>query len=283
MVGRLLYIETTIRADLDAVWTASQDPAWHERWDARFSEIRYLPEVPGTPRRFHYATRVLPGLVIDGTGVFAGERHRPDGTRTSALRFASGHPLTLIRRGAGWWRYVPTPSGVRFLTGYDYTPGWGRLGPLADLAFRPLFGWLTAWSFDRLRLWLERGITPRRALWHALGEVAARAVTVLAVAAVAAVTTGAADVVTAGAGAGAADAATAATAPGDLPLTVTAPQLLATLPASLVAGLAAVLTGCLLALVPPLPGTPAARRCLRRPPDRVAATAPATLTLVETP
>ncbi|BCJ77971.1 hypothetical protein CS0771_75150 [Catellatospora sp. IY07-71] len=241
-MGRLLYIETTIRADLDTVWTASQDPARHERWDARFSEIRYLPEVPGTPRRFRYATRVLPGLTIGGTGVFAGERRRPDGTRTSALRFASGHPLTLIRHGAGWWRYVPTPSGVRFLTGYDYTPGWGRLGPLADLAFRPLFGWLTAWSFDRLRLWLERGITPRRALWHALGEAAARAVVTLTAAAV---------------------AATGASAE--------------------VAVFAAVLTGCLLALVPPLPGTPAARRCLRRPPDRVAATAPTALTLLETP
>ncbi|MFC7758055.1 hypothetical protein ACFQY4_08490 [Catellatospora bangladeshensis] len=86
-MGRLLYIETTIRADLDTVWTASQDPARHERWDARFSEIRYLPEIPGTPRRFRYATRVLPGLVISGTGVFAGSAAAP--TAPAPARCAS--------------------------------------------------------------------------------------------------------------------------------------------------------------------------------------------------
>lgn len=26
--------------------------------------------------------------------------------------------------------------------------------------FHPLIGWATAWSFDRLRLWIERGIPP---------------------------------------------------------------------------------------------------------------------------
>jgi hypothetical protein len=157
---------------------------------------------------------------------------------------------------------------VRFLTGYDYTPGWGRLGPLADLAFRPLFGWLTAWSFDRLRLWLERGVTPRRALWQAFGEVAARAAVSLAVAAGAAAAAGAAPV---------------APAPEVRPLVAMAAPLLSTLPAPIVALIAAVLTAGLLALIPPLPGTPAARRCLRRPPDRVAATAPTALTLLETP
>jgi hypothetical protein len=234
VVGRLLYIETLIRAELDAVWAVSQDPARHQRWDARFSEIGYLPVQPGRPSRFRYATRVLPGLVITGEGVFAGERARPDGTRTSALRFTSDHPLTLIRRGSGYWRYVPTPAGVRFLTGYDYAPGWGRFGPLVDLAFRPLFGWLTAWSFDRLRLWLERGITPRRALWHTIAEAAVRVLLCI----------------------------TSAIAAG--------------LPAGL-------LTAVVLACVPPLPVTPAARRCLRRPPDRVAATAPTALALLERP
>src|SRR5262249_38204563 len=99
---------------------------------------------------------------------------RPDGTRTSALRFASDHPLSLIREGAGYWRYVPTGVGVRFLTGYDYRPGWGGAGPLADLAFRPLIGWATAWSFDRLRLWVERRLDPRRALCPGLGDLSPR-------------------------------------------------------------------------------------------------------------
>jgi len=41
--------------------------------------------------------------------------------------------------------------------------------------FRPLMGWATAWSFDRLRLWIEKGIAPEtsflRSLVHTLARV----------------------------------------------------------------------------------------------------------------
>ncbi|GDY62691.1 hypothetical protein SAV14893_020840 [Streptomyces avermitilis] len=37
-----LYIETRIRRDLDDLWTHTQDPARHQRWDLRFTEIDYL-------------------------------------------------------------------------------------------------------------------------------------------------------------------------------------------------------------------------------------------------
>jgi hypothetical protein len=47
---------------------------------------------------------------------------------------------------------------VRFSTGYDYTPGWGTL--LDRLMMRPVVGWMTAWSFDRLRIWAETGVEP---------------------------------------------------------------------------------------------------------------------------
>ncbi|WP_147944595.1 hypothetical protein [Microbispora sp. CSR-4] len=94
-----------------------------------------------------------------------------------------------------------------------------------DLVFRPLIGWATAWSFDRLRLWLETGQTPERSLWQALAEVCLR--------------------------------------------TLTTAIAIATTPAAV-----ACLIGAAAALLPPLPSTPAARRCLRRPPDRQAATAP---------
>jgi hypothetical protein len=58
---------------------------------------------------------------------------------------------------------VPTEDGVRFLTQYDYEPRFGVAGRAVDgLLFRPLLGWATAWSFDRLRLWLEDGIPPER-------------------------------------------------------------------------------------------------------------------------
>jgi hypothetical protein len=175
-----LYVETRIRAGLDRVWERTQDPALHQRWDLRFSRIEPLG---GDPPRFRYAVRVL-GLTVHGTGVHAGERHRPDGTRTSVLRFASAHPLSLIAEGSGYWRYLPDGAGVRFLTGYDYRPRWGRLGRVVDrVAFRPLMGWGTAWSFDRLRLWCERDVPPERALRIALVDAGARVAAVVAAAA----------------------------------------------------------------------------------------------------
>ncbi|GGQ72558.1 hypothetical protein [Couchioplanes azureus] len=187
---RAIYVETVIDAPLAAIWQATQDPAVHCRWDARFGRIEPVPGT--TPAQFRYATAILPGLEIDGFGIHAGQRDRPDGTRTSALRFGSADRRSLIAAGRGYWRYLPGPHGVRFLTGYTYTPRWGLLGRMIDAVFRPLFGWATAWSFDRLRLWLERGIPPERALRHAWGQVAVRAA---AVAIVAALGAGAAAVV----------------------------------------------------------------------------------------
>ncbi|MFE3168500.1 hypothetical protein [Streptomyces sp. NPDC059224] len=242
-----LYIEAHIRADLDALWAHTQDPARHQRWDLRFTEIDHLARVPGEPQRLRYATRVLPCLVIAGTGVLAGERERPDGTRTSALRFASPHPLSLLAEGSGYWRYVPVGDGVRFLTGYDYRPRWGRFGALADrFVLRPLTGWATAWSFDRLRLWLERGITPERARRNWLAETAARALT--AVGCVAGLSRGPV-------------------------LDDLSPAVAFLVPLLLVVALSLALGA------PPLATTPAARRCRRTPSARV--TAPRVLRALE--
>ncbi|MFB2585385.1 SRPBCC family protein [Herbiconiux liukaitaii] len=153
-----LYIETLIRADLETVWRFTQDPALHPRWDARFSAIVPLDTDDRGRTRFRYE-RALPFHRIAGTGVSLGERMRPDGTRTSALSFATDDRLSPLRSGRGYWRYVPTPDGVRFITGYDYEPGFGR--PL-DVVVRPIVRWMTAWSFDRLRLWAETGTPPQR-------------------------------------------------------------------------------------------------------------------------
>ncbi|MER5792987.1 hypothetical protein [Streptomyces sp. NPDC001980] len=242
-----LYIEAHIRADLDELWARTQNPGQHQRWDLRFTEIAYLPRTAGEPQRFRYATRVLPFLTIAGTGVSAGEKERPDGTRTSALRFASPHPLSLLAEGSGYWRYVPVADGVRFLTGYDYRPRWGAVGALADrLFFRPLMGWATAWSFDRLRLWLERGITPERARWNWLAEMAARALTI----------------------AGCGTALSQGPVLGALSPTV-----------AFLVPLLLVVTLFLAFFKSPLATTPAARRCLRTPPSRV--TAPRILRTLE--
>ncbi|MFJ3854727.1 hypothetical protein ACIPRL_00755 [Streptomyces sp. NPDC090085] len=176
-----LYVEAVIRVGMNELWERSQDPALHGRWDLRFTSIDHLPRSGDEPQRFRYATRVLPFVHVHGTGVSAGERRRPDGTRVSALRFASDHPLSLLAEGSGYWRYVPDGDGIRFLTGYDYRPRWGRFGALADrFVFRPLMGWATAWSFDRLRLWCERGTPPGRALARAAGECALRLLLTLA-------------------------------------------------------------------------------------------------------
>ncbi|MFC8454179.1 hypothetical protein [Kitasatospora sp. NPDC057223] len=157
------------------------------------------------------------------------ERHRPDGSRVSALRFAADGPYSPLQSGSGYWRYVPEPASgtVRFITGYDYR-GWpGPLGALVDRwCVRPLTGWLTAWSFDRLRLWAERGITPEESLARACAEVSLRLL------------------------------------PAALCLFGAGRPLLA----------AAVLP--LTFLPPPLPTTPAARRCVRRPRARHDVAAP---------
>ncbi|MFD8597731.1 hypothetical protein ACFV1L_22275 [Kitasatospora sp. NPDC059646] len=231
-----IYVELSMRTDRDTLWELTQQPRHHQRWDARFSRIDYLhppePQPPGevrcgAPVRFRY----LLGPALAGTGATTAERWRADGQRVSALRFVADSRWSPLQEGSGYWRYLPGtgPDGVptvTFVTGYDYRSWPWRGGAQLDRwLVRPFVGWLTAWSFDRLRLWAERGVSPERALWHGLGEIAARAA-VAALAACGAV------------------AATGRPATGVL----TAGAVLA-----------------LSALVPPSPLTPAARRCRRRP------------------
>jgi hypothetical protein len=154
--GAPLWVETTIHAPLERVWELTQAPEEHVRWDLRFSRIVPVADLPGGGWRFRYE-RSMPGHVITGTGTSLGERERPDGTRTSALRFDTADRLSPLRGGRGYWRYVPVDGGVRFVTGYDYEPGLGRA---ADRLLRPVVLWMTAWSFDRLRIWAETGTPP---------------------------------------------------------------------------------------------------------------------------
>ena len=171
---RPIYVESQIHAPLDRVWDATQQPDQHQRWDLRFGCITYQPPIDGEPQKFTYATTVAPGLTIAGTGESLGEHDRSDGTHWSGLRFWTADRRSIIDAGAGYWRYIPEDDGVRFLTRYDYRPRWGKLGELVDRwAFRPLFGWATAWSFDRLRLWLETGAPPEQTRNQALAHAAA--------------------------------------------------------------------------------------------------------------
>jgi DoxX-like protein len=154
-----IYVEILISGSMDDLWQKTQEPKLHQRWDLRFSQIDYLPRAPGEPQKFLYSTRIGAGLRIGGEGESVGERD--DGQRTSALKFWSQDPKSLIEFGSGYWQYVPSSGGIRFLTSYDYRTRFGAIGKIIDrLAFRRLLGWATAWSFDRLRLWIEQGIPP---------------------------------------------------------------------------------------------------------------------------
>ena len=167
---------------MDALWEHTQTPSLHEQWDLRFSGIDYLPKTAGSDlQRFRYRTGIGFGLDVSGEGETIGERNLADGSRTSALRFGSEQPASLIREGSGYWKYIPTPIGIRFLTWYDYRTRFGAAGALVDrLIFRPLLGWATAWSFDCLRLWLEERKHPadaiRQTIVHASARIALTAI-----------------------------------------------------------------------------------------------------------
>ena len=171
-----IYVEIVIRAPLDSVWAATQDPGRHQRWDLRFSGIEYLSRPDShTAQRFLYTTRIGFGLGISGEGETTADVAKADGSRISALRFWSADRLSLIRDGSGYWKYTPIEGGVRFVTWYDYTVRFGVLGRALDrLLFRRLLGWATAWSFDRLRIWLEDGIAPEVSMRSAVGHHASR-------------------------------------------------------------------------------------------------------------
>lgn len=164
MASKTIYVESVIRTDMDRLWRATQDPQEHVRWDVRFSSIVPQRQDRSGATHFDYS-RTVPFHVVHGVGVNIGEVRRPDGSRTSALRFSTSDRLSPIRSGRGYWRYIPTAQGIRFVTGYDYDSGWGPL----DVLVRPILGWATAWSFDRMRIWLEGGPEPER--WRLVGAL----------------------------------------------------------------------------------------------------------------
>jgi len=157
-----IYIERFIQSPFKDLWEYTQNPSKHQEWDLRFSEIVYLPKTsPDAPQLFLYTTRIGFGLKISGKGESIGTNDNENGESTSALKFWSQEPMSLIETGSGYWKYVPQGKGVNFLTWYDYKTRYGLLGQCVDNIFRPLLGWATALSFDCLGLWLEKGIHPK--------------------------------------------------------------------------------------------------------------------------
>lgn len=187
-MGKRIYVEIPVSAPMDRLWHLTQDLSCHSRWDLRFSRI--IPTNAAEPLTFRYEFR-LPFHTIHGTGTSLGTRTGVQGHATSVLKFTTADPLSPIGPGAGYWRYVPDGERTRFITGYDYSPGWGRLGRWLDVPLiRPALGWATAWSFDRLRLWAEEGLTPERTRNAWLLDAGARAAAVAAAVALFAVRPG---------------------------------------------------------------------------------------------
>jgi hypothetical protein len=174
-----IYVEARIHGPLEELWEKTQTPSLHEKWDLRFTSITYLPRASeDEPQLFRYETRIGFGLAISGTGETVGKKTLANGERASALKFWSEDPKSLITEGSGYWKYVPLPDGsLRFFTEYRYDTRFGAIGRLVNtLVFEPLMGWATAWSFDRLRLWIEKGIPPavslRQSLVYAIARLA---------------------------------------------------------------------------------------------------------------
>lgn len=92
-----IYVEILIRGKMDDLWQKTQEPKLHGRWDLRFSQIDYLPRAAGEAQKFLYTTRIGAGLQIRGEGESTGERDDSSGQRTSALKFWSKDPKSLIR------------------------------------------------------------------------------------------------------------------------------------------------------------------------------------------
>ncbi len=174
-MGSVIFVESFIATTLDELLSRTLEPKLHERWDLRFSRIDYLPKADALePQRFQYATRIGLGLHIVGAGESVATRSMPEAA-VSSLRFWSDDPKSLIRKGSGYWQYTATDDGVRFRTEYDYDCAWGWTGRLFDACFfRPSLAWATAWSFDRLRLWMEEGLDPRTSARAAIIDALAR-------------------------------------------------------------------------------------------------------------
>ncbi|MEC2307986.1 hypothetical protein [Bacillus atrophaeus] len=159
-----IYVEIQIESDVERLWEYTQNPSLHKEWDLRFSDITYLHKKENEPQAFLYETRIGFGLKITGTGESAGSIHKNSSERASSLAFYSGHPLSLIKKGRGYWKYKQIDNRhVTFITEYQYETSYGAFGRCIDrFMFRPLLGWATAWSFDALRLWLEKKKHPKQ-------------------------------------------------------------------------------------------------------------------------
>ncbi|EJR48356.1 MULTISPECIES: DoxX-like family protein [Bacillus cereus group] len=157
-----IYVSAEMNTTMEKLWEYTQEPHIYTEWDARFTEISYVEKKEGELQKFLYKTKIGFGLEIAGEGESIGEIRKETGERISSLKFWTENQLSLIQIGRGYWKYTPLKEHIHFETQYDYDTRFGRIGNVIDFyMFRPLLGWATAWSFDALKLWLEKGLHPR--------------------------------------------------------------------------------------------------------------------------
>jgi hypothetical protein len=153
-----IHVKVRLKTSLEALWNLTQDHRVHPSWDHRFSRIEMLSPVIQTGTQMLYEKSLL-GFCIRGFGRY--KLHLP--LRQSTFEFWSDDARSLIRRGAGLWRYTKAADGrIEFATSYTYEVRWGLAGRVIDrLVFRPLFQWYTEQSFKRLaRRYFPEGASP---------------------------------------------------------------------------------------------------------------------------
>src|SRR5688572_33375838 len=103
-----IYVETKMHTSLERVWEFTQTPEIHQEWDLRFNRIEYLPkESEDAPQHFLYETQI-------GFGIKVSVKGKSTGTHSKE----TDEPISLIKTGSGYWKYITETDGVKFLTWY---------------------------------------------------------------------------------------------------------------------------------------------------------------------
>ncbi|MCM3037123.1 hypothetical protein M3579_14235 [Bacillus pumilus] len=171
MKRKPVYVETTIHAPIEKVWEHTQNPKLHEQWDLRFSTISLNEHQNEQPQSFLYEKHLGFGLSVTGTGAYRTRMMDERNERASSLNFKSSHPLSFIKEGSGYWKYIKTSDYIVFQTQFDYKTKEGKGWTWADkILFRPMIGFMTAFSFGALKTWLEKGTHPRLLLERTLAH-----------------------------------------------------------------------------------------------------------------
>ncbi|MES1036165.1 hypothetical protein [Bacillus pumilus] len=171
MKRKPVYVETTIHAPIEKVWEHTQNPKLHEQWDLRFSTISLNEPQNEQPQSFLYEKHLGFGLSVTGTGAYRTRMMDERNERASSLNFKSSHPLSFIKEGSGYWKYIKTIDHIVFQTQFDYKTKEGKGWTWADkILFRPMIGFMTAFSFGALKTWLEKGTHPRLLLERTLAH-----------------------------------------------------------------------------------------------------------------